>query len=346
MFVKNLHVTHKKGKPFPCTECDYIYLSKISNVDIFYTYDIVILFLYSALSFKVIHIKYLVCVDLMHTENQCECTAHSWNLNTEYLQTDKEKTVLCIWIKLAVIYGKTQYVLTALFLYEILVNYVGSGYKISGKLEMQKNIHRYDIAFSVLLQCIIFNLNVYYNSINHMIRNNYQKSYCSLSFMCKNDKSIEWSECDYQFEKGNYLDMHFGIHGEEECYIRANAWGFLLKDYQVFMLILIIYKLSIRCHIGGHGSAVNFVFDSQILNLDKQVICYIIVKSVFCLIHYRIYKCWAPCCILLLDTYKGILMPGYPEVFLSIFGELKKCLLEMMRMLKIIEIALIKSQCS
>ena len=39
---------------------------------------------------------------------------------------------------------------------EILVNYVRSGYKMSGKLEMQNNIHRYDIAFSVLSQCIIY----------------------------------------------------------------------------------------------------------------------------------------------------------------------------------------------
>ena len=69
----------------------------------------------------------------------------------------------------------------------------------------------------------------------HSIRNNYRKSHCNLSFINKKEKCIEWSECDYQFDKGNNLDIHFGIHREEKCYIKANACCFLQMDYKVFM---------------------------------------------------------------------------------------------------------------
>ena len=105
MFDKSLPITHTSVKPLTCTVCDYVYLSKNSNVNIVYTSDIEKLILYSVLSCIINHMKYLVCVELKHKDNLCVWTTlfshngHCWAITkTKILQTHKVRNVFDIWI--------------------------------------------------------------------------------------------------------------------------------------------------------------------------------------------------------------------------------------------------------
>ena len=466
MFDKSLPITHTSVKPFTCTVCDYVYLSKNSNVNIVYTSDIEKLILYSVLSCIINHMKYLVCVALKHKDNLCAWTTlfsrngHRWATSkTKILQTQKVRNVLVIWIifvrewcnsmqieydlkGINISYNKNMSVMLVinnLFIMEYKFMYSECGYKCSDcslLVKTDQNIkscyihtgekleHIYcffmyytgqetnicDILFYKLIIYIFIFIRVWHNSIqseyglkginDYISYNRIKSAKLVVNNFLKTENEFICSECGYQCslfaktgllihilehteEKNQYIFMqcikacnihtgeilepifwfylyytrgemeyklysikksyfihigelfrfifylHFGIHGEEECYIKVNACYFLQMAYKVYMLILIIYKLSIRCHMCGYGSDVNFDFDSQILRLNKQFIIFINVISIFCLLHYRIYKCQAPCCIFFLDIHKNILIPGCPEGFLSILGEQKNCFLEL-----------------